>query len=573
MTPPLWGLLALVSWSAGSGAGAEATPPEIPFTDITREAGIEFVHENGARGEKLLPETMGGGVAILDYDGDGDQDLLLVNSAPWSATEPAPTSKLYRNEGRNRFVDVTGPAEIDLSIYGQGVAVADVDGDGWRDLFFTAVGKNRLLRNRRGVFRDVTEEAAVAGSDASWSTCAAFFDFDGDGALDLFVCNYLRWSPEIDRELDYRIDGVGRAYAPPALLGGVQPYLYRNRGDGNFQEVSARTGVLVTEHGTRRPVPKALGVIPVDLDSDGHLDLVVANDTTRNLAFHNRGDGTFEETGQLFGLALGPDGQTTGAMGIDVGMLEDGGGLDVLVGNYSEEVTSLYRAQGDSTFFADEALRAGLGPETRASLTFGLLLFDADLDGRLDLLQVNGHVEPEIAAADPTQSYLQPAQLFWNDGRGRMLELHGTRTGSLSRPIAGRGAAYADLEGDGDLDLILTQTGDSPLLLRNDQRLSHHWLRVRLVGPARNPDALGAVVELRDPRGSQWRQVMPTRSYLSQVELPVTFGVGDDTDPRFLRVVRAERRDQRFVDLPVDRSYVIGSRSPGTASDRARESR
>jgi hypothetical protein len=546
-----------------------AAPPALPFADVARAAGLRFVHFNGAYGDKLLPETMGGGVAFLDFDDDGDQDLLLVNGAPWpfapSGAYPAgtdPASALYANEGRGHFVDVsaeTGLAALTRGFYGMGVAAGDYDGDGWVDVFLTAVGENRLLRNLQGRFEDVTREAGVAGSPAEWSSGAAFFDLEGDGDLDLFVANYVRWSKEIDFAVDFRLTGVGRAYGPPQNYLGTFPYLYRNDG-GRFTDVSAAAGVQVENPVTRVPAAKALGLAPGDVDGDRAIDLLVANDTVRKFFFHNRGDGTFEEAGEFYGLAYDRDGNATGAMGTDSGYFRNDANLGFLIGNFANEMTSVYVAQDDPSFYVDEAIGEGIGAPSRLALSFGLFLFDADLDGRLDLLQANGHLEEEIAKVDPSQHYRQPAQLFWNAGDAgerRFVLVPAAATGDLARPVVGRGAAYADFDADGDLDVVITQVAGAPLLLRNDQATGHHWLRVKLVGKGANRDAIGAWVELTAGGLTQRRQVMPTKSYLSQVELPVTFGLGTATRVDSLKVIWPDGATQEVPEVEIDRLKVV----------------
>ena len=397
--------------------------PAIPFHDVTKEAGIAFVHENGATGDKLLPETMGGGCAFLDYDNDGDQDLLFVNSSLWPDDARRGilerSSVLYRNDGAGNFEDVSKEAGFELDVYGMGAAVGDYDNDGDVDVFITAVGSNRLLRNDDGVFHDATADANVAGNDEDWSTGAAFFDADNDGDLDLWVCNYIRWSREIDFAVDYRLTGVGRAYGPPTNFEGAHNRFYRNRGDGTFEDVSEAAGLFVVNDATGTPVGKALAIGLTDLNRDGLLDVFIANDTVRNFAFRNKGDGTFEEIGVEIGVAYDSMGAATGAMGVDAADLRDDGHLAIAIGNFANEKTSLYVAGADPSLFTDVSGIEGLGAASRQALTFGLFFFDADLDGRLDLLQCNGHLEDEINTIQPSQHYRQPAQLFWNAGRRR----------------------------------------------------------------------------------------------------------------------------------------------------------
>ncbi len=548
-----------------AGPQGSVEPPAIAFTDITRQAGIDFVHVNGARGEKLLPETMGGGVAFLDYDGDGDMDLLFVNSDYWDPVDaqgkPPADHGLYRNDGGGHFENVTHEAGLTDHFYGMGVAVGDYDNDGDPDLYLTAVGANRLYRNDGGRFVDVTAEAGVAGAGDAWSTAAAFFDYDNDGDLDLFVANYVQWSPKIDRKLGFKLTGLGRAYGPPTTFEGTFPYLFRNEGGGRFTDVSAEAGVQIVDEATGQPKAKALGVLPIDVDRDGFLDLFVANDTVQNFLLHNQGDGTFREIGVEAGVAFDRNGGATGAMGVDAEVLDDeGDALGFAVANFANEMTSLYVTQGDPLQLADEAIGAGIGPGSRKVLSFGLFFFDADLDGRPDLLQANGHLENEIHVVQPSQHYEQPAQLYWNCGAAcpqTFLLLPSEKTGDLAEPRVGRGAAYADIDADGDLDVVITQVGRRPALLRNDQRLGHHWLRLRLQGTRTNRDAIGAWVELRAGGHRALRQLMPTRSYLSQVEPVLTFGLGAATRVDEIRIHWPGGGEQVLRDLPADQVLTV----------------
>ena len=511
--------------------------PVVPFTDITAEAGIDFVHVNGTEGDALLPETMGSGAAFFDFDRDGDQDLLLVNSTTWNAAaDTGPTMALYENDGAGRFTDRTAGSGLATSFYGTGVAVGDMDGDGWIDMFVSAVGPNRLFRNLEGAgFEDVTAAAGVAGAASEWSSSSAFFDADGDGDLDLLVGNYVRWSREIDLEVGYQLTGVGRAYGPPVNYSGTTLDLYRNDGSGVFADVSEEAGMHIRNPATDTPVAKTLGLAPVDVEGDGDLDVVVANDTVRNFLLINDGSGTFTDEGELYGLAYGRDGEATGAMGADAADFRNDGELGFAVANFANEMTSLYVSQGDPTLFSDEAITAGIGAPSRRVLSFGLFFFDYDLDGRLDLLQVNGHLEDDIEVVEPSQRYRQAPQLFWNagpDAAATFVPVEPQDGDGLTRELVGRGSTYADIDGDGDLDVLLLQTGDRPLLLRNDQETGHHWLRFVLRGDGErvNRDAIGAWVEVEQRTAAgpvvQRRRVMPTRGYQSQVEPVVTIGLG-----------------------------------------------
>lgn len=506
-----------------------------PFTDITASAGINFVHHNGAYGDKLLPETMGGGVAFFDYDNDGDQDLLFINSTYWPGHLPenAPPTPmaLYRNDGQGRFQETTPGSGLDFSCYGMGVAIGDYDNDGLSDVFITAVGGNHLFHNEgRGKFREVTASAGVGGQPDGWSTGTCWVDYNNDGKLDLFVCNYIRWSIEQDLAASYELPIIGRAYGPPRNFQGVYPYLYRNDGQGRFTDVSTRAGLQIKDLATGLPMAKSLAVAPVDVDNDGWIDLVVANDTVPNFLFHNQGDGTFKEIGTFSGVAYDAYGLVRGAMGIDSARFRNDDNLGIAIGNYANEMNALYVSQRDSLLFADEASKEGVGPASQKLLKFGLFFFDYDLDGRLDVLTANGHLEPEIHRMGSGQEYRQPAQLFWNRGNQQgmgFVPVPPEKCGpDLLTPIVGRGSAFADIDGDGDLDVVLTQIGAPPLLLRNDQNLNHHWIRLKLVGVKSNRDAVGAWILARAGGHTLPRQVMPTRSYLSQSELPVTIGLG-----------------------------------------------
>lgn len=523
----------------------EVVIPDVPFKDITESAGITFRQENGSglmrkmkdgttQPSKFLPETMCGGGAFLDFDNDGDQDILFVNGKRWDwDTENKTESNcaLYENDGTGSFKDVTTGSGLDISIYGMGVACGDYDGDGLVDVFLSTVGPNRLLKNKGGgKFEDVTNATGVSGAKDRWSSSCGWFDADNDGDLDLFVCNYVEWSREFDETQDFTLDGTLRAYGRPQDFGGTQPYLYRNDGDGKFTDVSSDAGIQVTDPNTGEPMAKSLGLCFQDVNGDQLLDVMVANDTVQNLLFLNLGSCRFEEQGSLAGVAFDIDGGARGAMGVDIAFFRNDDSVGIAIGNYANEMTALYVSPVmDPPGFTDEAVSNGIGPDTRQELTFGVLFLDADLDGRLDLFGANGHLEEDISKVQESQHYEQAPQLLWNCGPDfpdEFTVLDDEKCGEdFVKPMVGRGAAYADIDGDGDQDILIFGCGQKPRLLRNDQATGNHWLRVKLSREGKAVIGSSVAVELSNGRVMK-RTVSPTRSYQSQVELPVTFGLG-----------------------------------------------
>ncbi|MGO9471692.1 MAG: CRTAC1 family protein [Isosphaeraceae bacterium] len=543
-----------------------ATLPTVKFVEITDVAGIKFLHHNGARGEKLLPETMGAGAAFFDYDRDGDPDLFLVNSTDWAghSTNPAPTQALYRNDGKGHFVDVTREAGLDKTFYGQGVAVGDYDNDGNLDLYVTAIGRGYLFRNDgKGRFTDVSDQANARGPTGCWLTGASFLDIENDGDLDLFIANYVTWTPEIDKVQGFQLTGLGRAYGPPAHFGGSFCALLRND-SGRFTDISEQAGIQVRTPDLKVPVGKSLGVAPYDVDGDGLVDIAVANDTVQNFLFHNKGQGKFEEIAILSGVAFDQSGSARGGMGIAWAHFMNDDRLGMAVGNFANEMTALYVCDDPSTIqFSDLANLYGLGAPTEPPLKFGLFFFDYDLDGRLDLLSANGHLEPDISKVQASESYEQPVQLFWNSGQaGRALYqlVKPENAGpDLFKPIVGRGCAYADIDGDGDLDVLVTVNNGRARLFRNDGGNKNHWLRLELVGNGKttNRAGIGAKVELKAGDHVCRRQLFPSMSYLSSVELPMTFGLGQLDHADQVTITWSSAKTTTLKDLKADRSYRI----------------
>jgi hypothetical protein len=540
------------------------TLPDVKFVNITKEAGVHFVHVSGASGEKLLPETMGSGVAFLDYDGDGDQDLLFVNSDEWPDNQrpPRPTQALYRNDGKGHFEDVTKAAGLDKTFYGQGVAVGDFDNDGDHDVYITALGGGHLFRNDGGKFTDVTAETNARASDG-WLTSAAFFDLENDGDLDLFVCCYVSWTADVDRGQDFQLAGTGkgRAYGPPTAFNGSFCTLLRNDG-GKFTDVSEASGVRVRTPDLKVPVGKSLGVAPFDVDGDGFVDLAVANDTVPNFFFHNLGGGKFEEMGITTGVAFDQSGTARGAMGIDWAHFKNDETLGLAIGNFANEMTALYVADDPKNLqFSDLANIYGLGAPTQPPLKFGLFFFDYDLDGRPDLLSTNGHLESDIQKVQASESYAQSAQLFWNTGRaGRSLYtlVGADKAGpDLFDPIVGRGSSYADIDGDGDLDVVLTVNNGPARLFRNDGGSKNRWVRLELTGKASNRSAIGAKVTLEAGGQTQQRQLFPAKGYLSSVELPLTFGLGSIDKVDKVTITWPSGQMTELKDLAAGKKYRV----------------
>jgi hypothetical protein len=536
----------------GAAAGTRALPlfaaEDLGFrlTDVTARAGIRFTHSNGAFGSKYLPETMGSGCAFLDYDRDGWQDILLVNGTSWPGQHgPRSTPRLYRNNRDGSFTDVTRQAGLDIEMYGMGVAVGDYNNDGFPDILITCVGRNHLFRNTgKGTFIDVTDASGL-GQREGFSTSALWVDYDRDGLLDLFVCNYVKWSPEHD--VFCSLDGVHKSYCTPEAYRGETCWLYHNRGNGTFEDVTASSGTFDMSS-------KSLGVALVDYDQDGWPDLLVANDTQPNKLYRNQRNGTFKDVAVEAGLAFSTDGKARAGMGVDVGDFNNSGRAGVAITNFDNEMIGLYNVDRDGSY-RDIARSGGVGGPSRTTLGFGCIFLDVNLDGALDLTVVNGHIDDTVRNVRNI-GYAQPPQLFLNDGRGKFREVAMLASSAFASPKVGRGLAFGDFDRDGDLDLLMTTNRGPAYLYRNDQTAGHRAIRLRLAGTRSNRDAIGAFVRIFHEGTIQSRTVKGGSSYLSQSELPLTFGVG-----------RRDRVDRLVIDWPSGRTEEFKNVQAGRAYD------
>ena len=520
-------------------------PPAFRLVDVTTAAGVQFRHNNGAYGGKLLPETLGSGCAFLDYDADGWQDILLVNGMDWAGHKKRrSTLQLFRNNRNGTFSDVTRSAGLDVELYGMGVAVGDWNNDGFPDLFVTCVGQSRLFRNTgKGAFVDVTRASGLDGRLA-FSTSALWVDFDRDGFLDLFVCNYVRWS--VEHDVFCSLDGKQKSYCTPEAYRGETCWLFRNRGNGTFEDVTARCGIFDSSS-------KSLGVAMLDYDQDGWPDLFVANDTQPNRLYRNLRNGTFQDVAIRAGVAFSEDGKARAGMGVDAADFDNSGRPGLAVTNFDNEMIGLYRAQSPG-LYQDLAMRAGIGPASRNTLGFGCVFADLDLDGALDLVVANGHIDDTVRGIRGNVGYAQPPHLFLNQGNLTFRDVASVVGGGFAQPKVGRGLAYGDFDRDGDLDLIMTTNNGPAVLFRNDQLVGNRSVRVRLTGTQSNRDAIGASVSVFYEGTTQSRLVKSGSSYLSQSELPVTFGVG-----------QRDRIDRIVVNWPSGRTEEAKNVASGRA--------
>ncbi len=547
------------SFLRGSGAAALAVTFRAPvraqqphslgfhFTDVTSAAGLHFQHNNGAYGGKFLPETLGSGCAFLDYDADGWQDILLVNGMDWPVhPRQRSTLKLYRNNRNGTFTDVTRAAGLDVEMYGMGVAVGDYNNDGFPDILITCVGQNRLFKNSgKGTFVDVTSSSGL-GKRQAFSTSALWFDYDRDGLLDLFVCNYVKWSAEHD--VFCSLDGKHKSYCTPEAFVGQTCWLFRNRGNGTFEDVTAHSGIFDSSS-------KSLGVAMLDYDDDGWPDLLVANDTQPNKLYRNQRNATFKDVAVDAGIAFSAEGKARAGMGVDVGDFDNSGRTGVAITNFDNEMIGLYRSDGKGNF-SDVAVQSGVGLPSKTTLGFGCGFADCDLDGSLDLIAVNGHIDDTVRNVRNV-GYAQSPQLFVNAGAGNFVEMGAQAGGGFSRPKVGRGLAVGDFDRDGDVDVLMTTNNGPVYLFRNDQTAGNRSIRFQLVGTKSNRDAIGARVKIFSGGTMQTRIVRSGSSYLSQSELPVTFGLGARDKVERLLVEWPSGQSEEFKNLSAGRVYQV----------------
>lgn len=526
----------------------QGTNPGFRLTDVTSKAGISFQHNSGAYGGKLLPETLGSGCAFLDYDGDGWQDILLINSMDWPGHKrQRSTMKLYKNNRNGTFSDVTRQAGLDAEMYGMGVAVGDYNNDGFPDVLVTCVGQNRLFRNTgKGHFIDETLKSGLHGRQA-FSTSALWIDYDRNGFLDLFVCNYVNWSPQHD--VFCSLDGKHKSYCTPEAYRGETCWLFRNRGNGTFEDVTPTSGVFDTSS-------KSLGVAMFDYDQDGWPDLLVANDTQPNKLYKNLRNGKFKDVAVEAGLAFSADGKARAGMGVDTGEIDNSGRMSVAITNFDNEMVGLYRASGAGTY-DDVSMSAGIGGPSRNTLGFGCCFADMNLDGKLDLIVANGHIDETVRNIRGNVGYAQPPLLFLNTGDGKFEDVASSAGKEFAEAKVGRGLAFGDFDGDGDVDLLMTTNNGPALLYRNDQTSGTRSVRFRLVGTKSNRDAIGAMVRIFHGGQNQIRMVRGGSSYLSQSELPVTFGVGAATSVDRVEIEWPSGDKQEFKSLATGKDYQV----------------
>ena len=540
---------------AGASALAQGTAPEKPlFRDIRAEAGITFEHHSAPE-KKFIVESMSGGIAAFDYDNDGRVDLYFVDSLTVdTANEPKKAkSALYRNLGGNRFEDVTAKAGVAHPGWGMGLCTADVDGDGYEDLYVTNLGPNRMYRNNRdGTFTDVAAEWGIAAS--AWSTACAFGDYDRDGDLDLFVTRYVKLDlanlPEFGKGKSCEYRGVAVQCGPRGLPG-EGDLLFRNDGNGRFTDVSSAAGVADARGYF------GLGIAWFDADQDGWLDAYVANDSNANYLYMNQKDGTFKETAFAAGVAVSEDGAEQGSMGVAVGDYDNSGRLSLFVTNFSEEYNALYHNAGK--YFNDWSFRSKTAASSLPYVGWGTVFLDYDNDGFLDVIVANGHVYPQLdqARLGASAPYRQRRLLYRNNGDGTFEEVAARYGDVLTQPRVSRGLAMTDFDDDGRVDLVLNDLDGAPQVLQNVLEPVGHWLWVKLVGKGKNTSAVGAVVRVKAGSLSMQRLVRSGTSYISQCDKRQHFGLGPNTTAELVEVLWPDQTTTRLENVKADRVLEI----------------
>ncbi len=521
--------------------------PGIHFEDITRAAGLRFVHNNGAFGKKYLPETMGPGAAFLDYDHDGWQDIFLVNGMDWPGhAKRHSTPALYHNNHDGTFTDVTQKAGLAVELYGMGVAVGDYDNDGYDDLFVTALGQSHLYHNNgNGTFTDTTKQAGLWGPN-EFSTSAAWVDYDRDGRLDLIVANYVQWS--LDKDLYCTLDGKVKSYCTPESYKGTSLRLWHNNGDGTFTDDTRKAGLYDT-------TSKSLGVAILDANQDGWPDIVIANDTQPNKLYLNNGKGAFTERGVLAGIGFSEEGIARAGMGIDAADYDRSGFPSIVISNFSNQMLALYHNEKNG-LFVDEAPQTEVGRKSLLTLGFGCFFFDYDLDGWLDIFVADGHIEESIEHVQQQVRFAEPPHLFRNTGGGNFEEVTAQMGADFGKPRVARGAAYADIDNDGALDLLLTTNAGPALLFRNLGG-TNHSLRIKLAGTRSNRDGIGAVVRVSAGSDAESRMLRSGSSYLSSSELVLTFGLGARTQADSIEVYWPSGQVDRLSKIAADQIITV----------------
>jgi enediyne biosynthesis protein E4 len=531
----------------------------ITFRDITAQAGIHFTHNNGAFGKKWLPETMGPGCAFIDYDNDGWPDILLINGQDWPghAKNGATTPKLYHNNHDGTFSDVTAKSGLGLSLFGLGAAVGDYDNDGFDDIFITAVGQSHLFHNNgNGTFTDMTKAAGLWGPN-EFSTSAAWFDYDRDGKLDLVVSNYVQWSEQGD--LYCTLDGAHKSYCTPESYKGTSLRLWHNIGGGRFEDATQKARL-------NDSTSKSLGIAVLDYNNDGWPDLLIANDTQPNKLYLNKKNGAFEEHAVSAGVAFSEDGIARAGMGVDAADYDRSGSASLIITNFSNQMLSLYHNEGNG-LFVDEAPRSEVGRATLVTLGFGCFFFDYDNDGWPDIFIADGHIEDEIERVQKRVSYAEPPHLFRNLGNGKFEEVTTKMGAGFRAPKVARGAAYADINNDGALDILVTTNGGPAHLYRNEGG-TNHSLRVKLAGTKSNRDGIGAIVRVTAGSDKQWEMMKSGSSYLSQSELVLTFGLGPKTKADTVEIQWPSGQVDKLSTINAGQTVTI-EEGKGVSSSRA----